>query len=467
MKKPLTQPGFALLYSVLVVGAMMSLVFGVINIVYKQLELSGVNKNSTAAFYTAESGLECGRYWSAYGAFNAYPDNPSATSTNSFATIECLGSTIGPSCSGTNNTSCGLVDDGYSNINTTVNGITNPAAIINTSFPFYNNYFTYSLGPAYNNITSAPTTSVNIWQTQQFNPTADPTDLTTAILATGDNGSAPNEVQRGAGETAGITQCLAPAFTYTLTGGGSYPVIPWTNNQIFSQNVASYFPGENTSGLQGVFAKTLGEGKTSAPAFPYLSWGPADNWSFNNSSNSTFSTILPSLTLSAAFLNFNSSNPSYEYKFGYYSTTNTPSNMRGIDYATSTPGVFVTLLDRSTSGTVTATANAIPATTNNIHFALEEITTSGNVYGFWSTNAADDYYNGTYYDGTDNNVGGPSGHTHVIVLSTPLPGTVGTNPNNSNTRLSGKYVFGFGGIDGNSPSSYSSVIVALQLAGCP
>ena len=74
MRNRFTKKGFALLYAMLVVGAMMSLVFGILNIVFKQISLSGVNRNSAVAFYSAESGLECGRYWSTYGAFN--PGNP-------------------------------------------------------------------------------------------------------------------------------------------------------------------------------------------------------------------------------------------------------------------------------------------------------------------------------------------------------------------------------------------------------
>ena len=442
-----SQFGFALLYSVLVVGAMMSLVFGVLNIVYKQIALSGTNQNSTAAFYSAESGLECGRYWSAYGAFN--PSNPSATSSNSFSTIECLGSPIGgSSCSGSgNNTSCGLVNDGYSNTNVTVQGITNPAAAItDTTYPFYNNYFTYSLGPAYNNIAAAPKTTVNIWQTEEYSPSNDPKDLTTAILAAGENGSASNAVQRGAGEIAGITQCLAPAFTYFLTGGGNYP--GWTNTSEFAQTIAPYFPGDSVSSLETSLAGTLGKSKIGG-SFPYLAGGPADSWSFNPVTNPAAQT-----SISANFLYISSTDQPNTYRFGYY-VENT-SGATGVNIATST---FITLAT-STAGVVTAAPQNISAAlgnNNNIHFGLEEINSSNKIINFWSTYQSDNYSSDGYSDG----------YSHDVVVATPIPGIVGTNPNSPFTRLSGKYIFGFGGIDGNSPSTYSSVIVALQLAGCP
>lgn len=55
-----TQSGFAMLFTVLVVSIVLSLAVGISSITFKQSLLSSIAKDSQVAFFTADSGLECG-----------------------------------------------------------------------------------------------------------------------------------------------------------------------------------------------------------------------------------------------------------------------------------------------------------------------------------------------------------------------------------------------------------------------
>ena len=142
MRNNCIQNGFALLYAIIVVSAMMSLVFGVLNIVYKQITLSGLNKDSIVAFYAANSGLECGQYWSTYGAFNL--DNPYPSST-----IQCLGSLI---------TIKSFSSEIPSNIANFVSGTPSYYA------------FTYPLDSMYGNSSMNISSTVQVLQNTEFTP---------------------------------------------------------------------------------------------------------------------------------------------------------------------------------------------------------------------------------------------------------------------------------------------------------
>jgi hypothetical protein len=58
-----TQSGFAMLFTVLVVSIVLSLAVGISSITFKQSLLSSIAKDSQVAFFTADSGLECGLLW--------------------------------------------------------------------------------------------------------------------------------------------------------------------------------------------------------------------------------------------------------------------------------------------------------------------------------------------------------------------------------------------------------------------
>lgn len=55
--------GYALLLSVLVSGLILAIGLGLLSIVEKNLILSSLGRESQLAFYTADSGGECGLYW--------------------------------------------------------------------------------------------------------------------------------------------------------------------------------------------------------------------------------------------------------------------------------------------------------------------------------------------------------------------------------------------------------------------
>lgn len=57
------QYGVALLLSLLVVSAALSVSLGVANMVLGELLLSSTGRDSQIAFYTADSGVECALYW--------------------------------------------------------------------------------------------------------------------------------------------------------------------------------------------------------------------------------------------------------------------------------------------------------------------------------------------------------------------------------------------------------------------
>lgn len=63
------QPGFVLLYAVLVVTVVLAVGLILINIITKQITLSIVGRNSQVAFYAADSGRDCLEYWKRLGVF--------------------------------------------------------------------------------------------------------------------------------------------------------------------------------------------------------------------------------------------------------------------------------------------------------------------------------------------------------------------------------------------------------------
>ncbi len=55
--------GFALLFSVLVSSLLLTIGLSILNISIKELAISTASKQSIHAFYAADSGLECAKYW--------------------------------------------------------------------------------------------------------------------------------------------------------------------------------------------------------------------------------------------------------------------------------------------------------------------------------------------------------------------------------------------------------------------
>ena len=59
----LPKRGFALLFSVLVAGILLTIGLGIFSITYKELLLSSSDRESQVAFYAADTGTECALYW--------------------------------------------------------------------------------------------------------------------------------------------------------------------------------------------------------------------------------------------------------------------------------------------------------------------------------------------------------------------------------------------------------------------
>ncbi|MEK7579408.1 MAG: LamG-like jellyroll fold domain-containing protein, partial [Patescibacteria group bacterium] len=58
-----TQRGFTLFYAVLVASLLLAIGIAIFNITFKELVLSSGSRESTNAFYAADSGIECAFYW--------------------------------------------------------------------------------------------------------------------------------------------------------------------------------------------------------------------------------------------------------------------------------------------------------------------------------------------------------------------------------------------------------------------
>jgi len=55
--------GFTLLLSLLVISVILSVSFGVFDVMTKELKLSGLGRESQIAFYAADAGIECAYFW--------------------------------------------------------------------------------------------------------------------------------------------------------------------------------------------------------------------------------------------------------------------------------------------------------------------------------------------------------------------------------------------------------------------
>ncbi len=70
MKKPREQ-GVVILFAILAIGLMVGIGVALSTLTQQQLILSSIGKQSQVAFYAADTGAECARYWDlAHNAFN-------------------------------------------------------------------------------------------------------------------------------------------------------------------------------------------------------------------------------------------------------------------------------------------------------------------------------------------------------------------------------------------------------------
>lgn len=86
------ESGFAMLFAVLTSSVLLSIGLSIFNLTLKELALSSSGRESQAAFYAADSGVECALYWDIKG-FDVFATSTSAR-TPSPAAPQCAGQNI-------------------------------------------------------------------------------------------------------------------------------------------------------------------------------------------------------------------------------------------------------------------------------------------------------------------------------------------------------------------------------------
>lgn len=104
-----TSKGFALLFSVLVASLLLTIGLSIFRIALKELAISTASRQSIHAFYAADSGWECAKYWAKVGGIPSLYKGDDEL----FTQITCAGQII---TLVTNVNSYSLRRDGYSEI---------------------------------------------------------------------------------------------------------------------------------------------------------------------------------------------------------------------------------------------------------------------------------------------------------------------------------------------------------------
>lgn len=82
--------GFTLLFAVLISSILLAIGMGIFNIVYRELQLSALARDSTTALFSADAGIECGLYWE-------YQDKFDPEEINPVVSINCAGTDMASS----------------------------------------------------------------------------------------------------------------------------------------------------------------------------------------------------------------------------------------------------------------------------------------------------------------------------------------------------------------------------------
>lgn len=115
------QGGYAILFSVVVIGIILVIAFGLSNITYKQLVLSSLAKDSQAAFYQADLATECGLYHDWYqNSFTVSVDPETGSESGRVNKVSCAGIDLNVSydsseCTDKKSTFCIIPQDQSSN----------------------------------------------------------------------------------------------------------------------------------------------------------------------------------------------------------------------------------------------------------------------------------------------------------------------------------------------------------------
>ncbi len=99
--------GIAILFAVLAIGLILGIGVAINSLTLKELLLSSIGKQSQVAFYAADTGAECARYWDIkHSSFSQVDDTTGASKTES---IICAGQTL--SVAGSQNNTSNSVDE--------------------------------------------------------------------------------------------------------------------------------------------------------------------------------------------------------------------------------------------------------------------------------------------------------------------------------------------------------------------
>jgi hypothetical protein len=89
------QRGIALYMAVTVTGVLVLVSFAILNVTIRQLSITSAARDSQAAFFAADSGIECALFWDLKNNIGGVPSGISAFSTSSHAaTVDCNGMTV-------------------------------------------------------------------------------------------------------------------------------------------------------------------------------------------------------------------------------------------------------------------------------------------------------------------------------------------------------------------------------------
>ena len=93
MKSSHQESGFTLLLSLLVISVILSVSFGVFDVMTKELKLSGLGRESQIAFYAADAGIECAYFWDIKQ--KEFENEDGWPKTDANYSIECANKVIG------------------------------------------------------------------------------------------------------------------------------------------------------------------------------------------------------------------------------------------------------------------------------------------------------------------------------------------------------------------------------------
>ncbi len=79
-----TKRGFALFLAVVMMGTLLLIAAGVVNLAYRQSLISFAGRESQTAFYAADTAMECALYWDVYN-----PTGTTAFATSTGTDINC------------------------------------------------------------------------------------------------------------------------------------------------------------------------------------------------------------------------------------------------------------------------------------------------------------------------------------------------------------------------------------------